>query len=93
MPSRKAASPPPKKVASKAAARNTDSGPAKPGDPGTDEAALKMAEVGALAGAMPFMLLEDFILRDKLTHFDHERIPERVARHRHPERETDPSAV
>ena len=24
------------------------------------------------------VLLEDFILRDKLTHFDHERIPERI---------------
>lgn len=23
-------------------------------------------------------LLEDFILRDKITHFDHERIPERI---------------
>ena len=23
-------------------------------------------------------LLEDFILREKITHFDHERIPERV---------------
>lgn len=31
-------------------------------------------------------LLEDFILREKITHFDHERIPER-------ERETDPPQV
>jgi catalase len=30
------------------------------------------------AGARGPILLQDFILRDKITHFDHERIPERV---------------
>ena len=30
------------------------------------------------AGARGPSLLEDFILREKITHFDHERIPERV---------------
>ena len=30
------------------------------------------------AGARGPVLLEDFILRDKITHFDHERIPERI---------------
>jgi catalase len=30
------------------------------------------------AGARGPVLLEDFILREKLTHFDHERIPERI---------------
>src|SRR5438270_7009020 len=30
------------------------------------------------AGARGPTLLEDFILREKITHFDHERIPERV---------------
>ena len=32
---------------------------------------LKQGERGAT-------LLEDFILREKITHFDHERIPERI---------------
>lgn len=36
-----------------------------------DQNSLKAGERGAT-------LLEDFILREKLTHFDHERIPERV---------------
>src|SRR5712664_34188 len=30
------------------------------------------------AGARGPSLMEDFILREKITHFDHERIPERV---------------
>ncbi len=30
------------------------------------------------AGARGATLLEDFILREKITHFDHERIPERI---------------
>ena len=30
------------------------------------------------AGLRDPVLLEDFILREKITHFDHERIPERV---------------
>ena len=30
------------------------------------------------AGERGPSLLEDFILREKITHFDHERIPERV---------------
>src|SRR6185312_15537787 len=30
------------------------------------------------AGARGGTLMEDFILREKITHFDHERIPERV---------------
>ena len=161
----------PSASAAKAAARNTDSGPASPAAPADgDAAARKMAETGAMAAAMPFnpnkaaehghdngqrppggatttppsrlptgstlseanasaktggvaaeggspttgpldrvrvdgsgqrlttnqgvpiadnqnslkygvrgpVLLEDFILRDKLTHFDHERIPERI---------------
>src|SRR6187200_2495576 len=36
-----------------------------------DQNSLKAGERGAT-------LLEDFILREKITHFDHERIPERV---------------
>ena len=36
-----------------------------------DENSLKTGDRGAT-------LLEDFILREKITHFDHERIPERV---------------
>ncbi|MBP0556441.1 catalase, partial [Mycobacterium tuberculosis] len=31
------------------------------------------------AGRRGPALLEDFILREKITHFDHERIPERIA--------------
>src|ERR1700760_4777644 len=30
------------------------------------------------AGSRGPVLLEDFVLREKITHFDHERIPERV---------------
>ncbi|MFV5422880.1 catalase, partial [Acinetobacter baumannii] len=30
------------------------------------------------AGIRGSTLLEDFILREKITHFDHERIPERI---------------
>ena len=30
------------------------------------------------AGLRGATLLEDFILREKITHFDHERIPERI---------------
>jgi catalase len=30
------------------------------------------------AGVRGPVLLEDFILREKITHFDHERIPERI---------------
>src|SRR5579872_6755048 len=30
------------------------------------------------AGPRGATLLEDFILREKITHFDHERIPERI---------------
>ena len=30
------------------------------------------------AGLRGPTLIEDFILRDKITHFDHERIPERI---------------
>src|SRR4029450_6082183 len=30
------------------------------------------------AGARGPTLLEDFVLREKITHFDHERIPERI---------------
>jgi catalase len=30
------------------------------------------------AGARGPSLLEDFIMREKITHFDHERIPERI---------------
>ena len=36
-----------------------------------DQNSLKAGERGP-------SLLEDFILREKITHFDHERIPERV---------------
>src|ERR1700748_370449 len=36
-----------------------------------DQNSLKAGERGS-------SLLEDFILREKITHFDHERIPERV---------------
>src|SRR5437867_10181329 len=36
-----------------------------------DQNSLKASERGAT-------LLEDFILREKITHFDHERIPERI---------------
>ena len=31
------------------------------------------------AGARGPVLLEDFVLRERINHFDHERIPERVA--------------
>ncbi len=34
------------------------------------------------AGQRGPSLLEDFILREKITHFDHERIPERVSTHK-----------
>lgn len=159
-----------KNVPTKAAARNTDSGPVQPSASTDDAASRKMAETGSLAQAMPFnagkaaehgldaglnppqgqsvtppsrlptastlsesnasaktggiapegsnptttaldrvrvdgggqrlttnqgtpiadnqnslkdglrgpVLLEDFVLRDKITHFDHERIPERI---------------
>lgn len=30
------------------------------------------------AGPRGPVLLEDFVLREKITHFDHERIPERI---------------
>src|SRR5690606_39701519 len=33
---------------------------------------------GVQTCALPISLLEDFILREKITHFDHERIPERI---------------
>ncbi len=36
-----------------------------------DQNSLKAGERGGT-------LLEDFILREKITHFDHERIPERI---------------
>src|ERR1041384_3104686 len=36
-----------------------------------DQNSLKAGERGAT-------LLEDFIMREKITHFDHERIPERI---------------
>jgi catalase len=36
-----------------------------------DQNSLKAGDRGAT-------LLEDFILREKITHFDHERIPERI---------------
>src|SRR3954465_1297193 len=36
------------------------------------------------AGIRGPSLLEDFILREKITHFDHERIPERVVHARGP---------
>src|ERR1700722_10840666 len=36
-----------------------------------DQNSLKAGERGST-------LLEDFILREKITHFDHERIPERI---------------
>jgi catalase len=36
------------------------------------------------AGARGPSLLEDFIMREKITHFDHERIPERIVHARGP---------
>src|ERR1700685_3385505 len=36
------------------------------------------------AGGRGPALLEDFILREKITHFDHERIPERIVHARGP---------
>ncbi len=39
-----------------------------------DENSLKLSNIG-LPG---LVLLEDFVLRDKINHFDHERIPERI---------------
>jgi catalase len=36
------------------------------------------------AGARGPSLLEDFIMREKITHFDHERIPERIVHARAP---------
>ena len=66
-------------------ARNTESGAQQwmTTDQGLrindDQNSLKAGERGAT-------LLEDFILREKITHFDHERIPERIvhARGRQP---------
>jgi catalase len=40
-----------------------------------DQNTLKSGERGAT-------LLEDFQLREKITHFDHERIPERIVQRR-----------
>ena len=37
-----------------------------------------MIKIRLKAGDRGATLLEDFILREKITHFDHERIPERV---------------
>ena len=38
---------------------------------------LRRSELAA-GGARGPTLLEDFVLREKITHFDHERIPERI---------------
>ena len=38
---------------------------------------LRQPELAAAHPAGP-TLLEDFVLREKITHFDHERIPERI---------------
>jgi catalase len=54
------------------------------------------------AGLRGPSLLEDFVLREKITHFDHERIPERIVhargsaalgQHRHFARQTDPPRI
>jgi catalase len=44
----------------------------RPGHPGGRQPELPAA------GPRGPTLLEDFILREKITHFDHERIPERI---------------
>jgi len=39
---------------------------------------VKNSKAKLKAGLRGPVLLEDFILREKITHFDHERIPERI---------------
>ena len=39
---------------------------------------LRQSELAARAARAARRLLEDFVLREKITHFDHERIPERI---------------
>ncbi len=41
--------------------------------------ALLTIRIRCSAGSRGPPLLEDFILREKITHFDHERIPERIS--------------
>lgn len=65
----------------------TDGGPAEVHQTATDGAEVLTTSQGVAisdnqnslkAGARGPTLLEDFVLRDKVFHFDHERIPERV---------------
>ena len=65
----------------------TDSGPAEVHQTATDGAEVLTTSQGVAisdnqnslkAGSRGPTLLEDFVLRDKVFHFDHERIPERV---------------
>jgi catalase len=52
----------------------------EPGQAMTGNQGLKVSDDqhGLKAGPRGSTLLEDFYLREKITHFDHERIPERV---------------
>ena len=45
------------------------------------------------AGTRGSTLLEDFILREKITHFDHERIPERIVHARGVAAHTPPALL
>jgi len=80
---------PPKKkapVPSKTASREpilpaeTHQTAAEPGEHLTTNQGLKISDNqnSLKAGERGPVLLEDFILREKITHFDHERIPERI---------------
>ncbi|MFD2965908.1 catalase, partial [Sphingobacterium bambusae] len=58
-------------------ARNTSNDEDKPMT--TDQGVKINSDANSLkAGERGASLLEDFILREKITHFDHERIPERI---------------
>jgi len=48
-----------------------------PRSPPTRHGTFRQSELAQGKSARP-ALLEDFILREKITHFDHERIPERI---------------
>src|ERR1700733_2298470 len=52
----------------------------EPGDVMTGNQGVRISDDqnSLKAGARGPTLMEDFVLREKLTHFDHERIPERV---------------
>src|ERR1700723_2147310 len=63
-----------------AASGSSDPGPAQTGEFLTTAQGLRLPDTdhSLKAGVRGPSLLEDFHLREKITHFDHERIPERV---------------